>query len=276
MPSFSGRGRPMRHKDLGIWQTWTWARGARRRARLRGRACTDSASSAATPSPSSAPTGRGSTGRSWRRRCSAPFRCRSMPTRSPTSWPMCSPTPTCASPRSRTRSRSTRSCRCRSGCRSCEQIVYDEPRGLRDYDHSRLHAIDDVIADGRKALAERSGSARRGSTARSRPARARDPSIILYTSGTTGALQGRGAVRRAAAINAASDTVAFDKLTEHDVALAYLPLAWVGDHYLNYAQGAGRRLLHGLPGKRRDRDGRICARSARPSSSRRRACSRSC
>ena len=27
----------MRHKDLGIWQTWTWARGARDRARLCGR-----------------------------------------------------------------------------------------------------------------------------------------------------------------------------------------------------------------------------------------------
>ncbi len=38
-------------------------------------------------------------------------------------------------------------------------------------------------------------------------------------------------------IRAAIDTVAFDKLNAHDEALAYLPLAWVGDHYLNYAQG---------------------------------------
>ena len=38
-------------------------------------------------------------------------------------------------------------------------------------------------------------------------------------------------------IDAATDTVRFDRLTENDVALAYLPLAWVGDHYLNYAQG---------------------------------------
>ena len=38
-------------------------------------------------------------------------------------------------------------------------------------------------------------------------------------------------------IRAGSDTVAFDKLTEQDEALAYLPLAWVGDHYLNYVQG---------------------------------------
>jgi long-chain acyl-CoA synthetase len=38
-------------------------------------------------------------------------------------------------------------------------------------------------------------------------------------------------------IGAARCTVAFDRLTDQDEALAYLPLAWVGDHYLNYAQG---------------------------------------
>ena len=35
-----------------------------------------------------------------------------------------------------------------------ERIFYDEPRGLRDYDHAKLHAIDEIIADGRRALAE--------------------------------------------------------------------------------------------------------------------------
>src|SRR3981189_1379144 len=43
-------------------------------------------------------------------------------------------------------------------------------------------------------------------------------------------------LRAIGCINAASDPVACDKLTERDEALAYLPLAWVGDHYLNYAQ----------------------------------------
>src|SRR5690606_26555892 len=63
-----------------------------------------------------------------------------------------------------------------------------------------------------------------------------DPSIILYTSGTTGTSKGV-VLTGEGSINAAADTVAFDRLNENDVSLAYLPLAWVGDHYLNYALG---------------------------------------
>ena len=115
-----------------------------------------------------------------------------------------------------------------------ETMFYDEAKGLRDYDRANLRAIDELIADGRAALAadpalgawlDAEIAAGKGS----------DTSIILYTSGTTG--QSKGVVLSAqGCISAARDTVAFDRLTDQDEALAYLPIAWVGDHYLNYAQ----------------------------------------
>ena len=116
-----------------------------------------------------------------------------------------------------------------------ERMVYDELRGMNDYDHSRLTTIDDIIKDGRAALA---GDSSVGAwlDAEIAAGKGDDPSIILYTSGTTGTSKGV-VLSGERSIRAARDTVIFDKLTDRDEALAYLPLAWVGDHYLNYAQG---------------------------------------
>ena len=112
-------------------------------------------------------------------------------------------------------------------------VLYDEERGLRTYDHARLHAIAEAMARSRAALAEPVAAAELD--AEIDRGQADDSSIMLYTSGTTG--RSKGVVLSAGrSVAAARDTVEFDKLTDQDEQLAYLPLAWVGDHYLNYAQ----------------------------------------
>jgi long-chain acyl-CoA synthetase len=113
-------------------------------------------------------------------------------------------------------------------------IVYDEPRGLRDYDHSRLKWISDVQALGREGLAtdenclqrwEASVAAGKGS----------DLAVMLYTSGTTGQPKGVMLTFDNMIISAVNGNE-FDKLGPDEEVVAYLPLAWVGDHVFSYAQ----------------------------------------
>ena len=142
----------MRHKDLGIWQSWTWAQVLEEVRRSRS-ACRSLGSSAATSSPSSAPTGRGSTGRCAPARRSAPCRCRSMRTRSPTRWPMCSSTPRSRSRSWKIRSRSTRCCRSPIASRRCATWSMTSRAACATTTARKLSWIDDVQKVGREKLA---------------------------------------------------------------------------------------------------------------------------
>jgi long-chain acyl-CoA synthetase len=118
---------------------------------------------------------------------------------------------------------------------SVSYILFDEERGLADYDRSRLGAIAVLIEHGRRMRADEP-ALESALEAEIDAGTGDDPSIILYTSGTTG--RSKGVVLTSGrSIQAATDTVAFDRLSDRDRVLAYLPIAWVGDHYMNYAQG---------------------------------------
>ena len=147
------RDRPAyRHKDLGIWQVWTWSQ-VLEEARAYAAGLSASASSAATPSPSSAPTGQKLY---WSVAVAQMLGAVPVPVYADAvaeelAYVLAHAETRFAAVEDQEQVDKILSVSERLP--KLEQVVYDRPRGLRDYDHSRLHPIDDVIRDGRAARA---------------------------------------------------------------------------------------------------------------------------
>ena len=112
-----------------------------------------------------------------------------------------------------------------------EHMIYVDPRGMRKYDHRTLHDYAHVQAQGRAARDELGGelSARRDALGYD------DICVMLYTSGTTGRPKGVVLSNRNI-IETAKNSATFDRLGPEEEALAYLPMAWVGDFIFSIGQ----------------------------------------
>ncbi|WP_417725299.1 AMP-binding protein [Salipiger sp.] len=118
-----------------------------------------------------------------------------------------------------------------AGLQQFEHMIYVDPRGMRKYDHRRLHDFAAVQEKGRAARDTLLGEL----TARSGALGYDDTCVMLYTSGTTGKPKGVVLSNRNI-IETARNSSGFDKLGPGEEVLAYLPMAWVGDFIFSIGQ----------------------------------------
>ncbi|MGC3937722.1 AMP-binding protein [Roseobacter sp. EG26] len=112
-----------------------------------------------------------------------------------------------------------------------EQMIYLDPRGLRKYDHAKLHQYAHVQEAGRAKRDELSKEL----DARQAKLTYDSTCVMLYTSGTTGKPKGVVLSNRNV-IETAKSSSEFDGLRQTDDILAYLPMAWVGDFIFSVGQ----------------------------------------
>ena len=116
-------------------------------------------------------------------------------------------------------------------CPTLAHIYFDEPRGLRHYVQPQLMSCEKLLEIGAGKQAREPGfidaEIAKGAGA--------DTAAMFFTSGTTGTAKGV-VLTHASLIDRAKAAADMEGLGDSDVVLAYLPPAWIGQNIFSYAQ----------------------------------------
>ena len=110
-------------------------------------------------------------------------------------------------------------------------IIYQDSRGMRDYDEESLISLEQMMGRGARAEAADPDLLDQWID----KGTGDDISVIPYTSGTTGRPKGV-ALTFKNVLETAQLANEFDGLTSSEDILSYLPMAWIGDHIFSYCQ----------------------------------------
>jgi long-chain acyl-CoA synthetase len=116
-------------------------------------------------------------------------------------------------------------------CPLISSIVYDDPRGLRNYSDARMLSFEQLIEAGKQYLAQHPNFFEEQINASS----PEEAAAMFYTSGTTGNPKGVVHTHRNL-ITMSSVASEMENLGPNEEVLAYLPMAWIGQNIFSYSQ----------------------------------------